>query len=88
MLLPNRDSGPNRNLHVEFPNGVTLSLLWGWGTYCNESTVEVAVLDATGDMITEDVAKTLGISLDDTVGGWCDADRVHAYFIAAQGWAT
>ena len=87
MMHPDgRENGPNQNLHICFPNGVTLSLVWGWGAYCDAGTVEVGVLDASG-LITEEVAlRAFGESLGDSVDGWCDADRVHAYFIAAQGW--
>jgi hypothetical protein len=49
----------------------------------------VGVAAVTRKVITEEVMlKVFDETNDDTVDGWCDADRVHAYFIAAQGWAT
>jgi len=85
---PGRDSGPNVNLHVNFPNGVILSLVWGWGAYASPSTVEVAVIrDSDGEWITGEIAELIfNEGIDDVVDGYCDAERVHAYFLAAQGW--
>ena len=86
-LGDDRDSGPNENLHIDFPNGVRLSLVYGWGAYAGPDTVEVAVLIHKGEWLTQEVAKVaFGDNLDDNVDGFCDADRVHGYFLAAQGW--
>ena len=88
-LGDDRDSGPMRNLHVNFPNGVTLSLAWGRGAYAGPDTVEVAVIGPNDgeDWLTESIAKAaFGEDIDDIVDGYCDADRVHAYFLAAQGY--
>jgi len=87
-LFPDRDKGPNQQLRIDFPNGVSLSLVYGWGTYAGADTVEVAVFPlASGEWLTRDVAKSaFGEDIDDDVDGWCDAERVHSYFLAAQGW--
>jgi len=86
-LGPDRDNGPNQNLHIDFPNGVTLSLVWGWGADAGPDTVEVAVIGPNDEegWLTESIAKSaFGEDIGDMVDGYCDADRVHAYFIAAQ----
>ena len=90
-LGPDRDSGPNQNLHIDFPNGVTLSLVWGWGAYAGPNTVEVAVIGPHEgeDWLTDSIAESVfGEGFDDMVDGFCDAERVHAYFVAAQSWAA
>lgn len=88
--FPERDSGPNCNLHIDFPNGVTLSLVWGWGAYAGADTVEVAVIPHDdGGWLTGEVAKAaFGEDIDDMVDGYCNAERVHGYFVAAQGWPS
>jgi hypothetical protein len=89
LLDPDRDNGPNENLHIDFDNGVTLSLVWGRAAYASADTVEVAVFgnDDNNDWLTEAVAKVaFGEDIDDMVDGYCDADRVHGYFLAAQSW--
>lgn len=93
--FPDRDNGPNTRLGIHFPNGITLSLVWGWGAYCGPDTVEVAVIgpepdepdddDLCAGWLTEHLAKELfGEDIGDSVDGWCDAERVHSYFLAAQ----
>ena len=87
-LFPKREAGPNVNVQVTFPNGIRLSLVYGWGAYCGLDTVEVAVFPAGGgEWMTQDVAEAVfGEEIGDDVDGYCDADRVHAYFLAAQHW--
>ena len=87
-LFYDRDNGPNQQLRIDFPNGVSLSLVYGWGSYATADTVEVAVFPlASGEWLTRDIAETaFGEDIGDDVDGWCDADRVHSYFLAAQGW--
>jgi hypothetical protein len=86
-LDPGKNNGPNEGIHVEFENGVTLSLVWGWGTYASPTTVEVAVIGVDDEWITKAVAKTVfGEDIGDDVDGYCDAERVHSYFLTAQAW--
>jgi len=87
QIDPDRDNGPNEGLSIEFENGVTLSIIWGWGTYATPTTVEVAVIGEEGEWLTGEVAEVaFGEDLDDAVDGFCDAARVHGYFVTAQGW--
>lgn len=87
-LKPDRDNGPNKQLRIDFPNGVALSIIWGWGTYCDSGTVEVAVIGKDDEWITQEVAlAAFGEMPGDVVDSYCDADRVHGYFVTAQEWA-
>jgi hypothetical protein len=85
--FPGRDNGPNEGLAVTFPNGVVLSLIWGWGTYSTPDNVEVAVIGPDGTWLTKDIAAaTFDDDIADDVDGHADADRVHGYYVAAQAW--
>lgn len=76
------------NLHINFINGITMSLCFGDGAYASDETVEVAIYDreTTGThWLTREAAGLVGIpDPGETVDGYCNADRVHRYFIAAQ----
>jgi hypothetical protein len=87
-LFPDRDNGPNQQLRIDFPNGVSLSIVYGWGAYATADTVEVAVFPlASGEWLTRDIRRSIdGTEIGDDVDGFCDADLVHAYFLAVQGW--
>lgn len=86
-LFPDRDNGPHEGLHITFDNGVILSIVWGGGTYSGPNTVEVGVFGKDGRWITEEVAlAAFGGMPGDSVDGNCDAERVHGYFVMAQGW--
>ena len=84
-LIPGRDSGPMEHLQITFENGVTLSLVWGFGAFCSPETVEVAVFNGDG-WLTSEVAATFGAEVGDDVDGFCVAECVHQYFLAAQDW--
>jgi len=84
LVFPERDNQPWGGLQIDFPNRKTLSIIWGIGTYCDARTVEVAVMDSK-HFITRKVAqKIFDENIGDDVDGCCDAERVHAYFVAAQ----
>lgn len=86
-LDPDRDNGPNEQLRIDFPNGVALSIIWGWGTYSGPGTVEVAVIGKERWLTQEVALAAFGEMPGDDVDGHCDADRVHGYFVMAQEWA-
>jgi hypothetical protein len=49
--------------------------------------VEVAVIGKDGEWLTRDVARAaFEEDIGDDVDGYCDAERVHAYFFTAQAW--
>lgn len=79
-----RDSGQDERLAIEFDNGLTLSMVWGWSAYCGPDTVEVAVLDEDGFLTQEIAQEIFGEDIGDDVDSDCDAERVHAYFVTVQ----
>lgn len=86
---PEKDTGPNTGLAIKFDNGVTLSIVWGWGTYSTPETVEVAVIGRGQEWLTGEVAeRAFGEDFHDAVDDYCNAERVHGYFVTAQGWGT
>ena len=82
-----RDTSPNEGVKIRFPNGIVLSLVWGLGSYATADTVELAVFpeDMHKKWLTQKVAKKLfNEDIGDDVDGYCDAERVHAYFVGVQ----
>jgi hypothetical protein len=52
----------NKGFQITYPNGYTISVQWGVGTYSTETTAEVAIIDPAGNFYP--------ISEKDSVIGW------------------
>jgi len=52
----------NKGFQITYPNGYTISVQWGFGTYSTETTAEVAIIDPAGNFYP--------ISEKDSVIGW------------------
>jgi hypothetical protein len=52
----------NKGFQITYPNGYTISVQWGAGTYSTETTAEVAIIDPAGNFYP--------ISEKDSVIGW------------------
>ena len=90
QIYPERDNGPMDGVRIFFDNGVILSLVWGWGTYSGPDTVELAVFtegrDENGWLTGEIAEAVFGAYSGDDVDGYCNAERVHGYYVACQEW--
>ena len=88
--------------HMTFPNGLTVSVQWGAGTYCDNhfpkdmdftfskdaesDTAEVAVIDSHGDLI--DPQRFFGYEIggDGTVAGYLDPSQVVELLTNVRDW--
>lgn len=86
------ESTMRKGFHMTFENGLTISVQWGAGNYCDNhfpkdkdftfskdaksKTAEVAVLDPFGEFIDPQMFMEKYIDGDGEVAGYLDADTV------------
>lgn len=81
-----------KGFHMTFKNGLTISVQWGAGNYCDNhfpenldfpfskdaesNTAEVAVFGSQGQIIDPQTFVKYDLQSDGEVAGWLDADQV------------
>ncbi len=79
-----------RGFHITFENGVSVSVQFGGGNYCDNyhaeigrdrerdqesTTAEIAIIPRYGEWLTEEFARYIGQD-EDMVMGYCNTDTV------------
>lgn len=91
-----------KGFHMTFPNGLTVSVQWGAGNYCDNhfpkdmdftfskdaesDTAEVAVIDQQGEFIDPQRFFDYEINSDGEVAGWLDPSQVVELLANVRDW--
>lgn len=91
-----------RGFHMTFPNGLTASVQWGAGNYCDNhfpedmdftcskdaksDTAEVAVFDPQGKFVDPQVFFNYEIESDGAVAGWLNPSQVVELLANVRDW--
>ena len=87
----------NKGFHIEFENGLSASVQWGRGNYCDNhfndkldfrgtipaesNNAEVAVFGVSGEFLAIEQFLPNGCSSDDTVAGWLTPDQIVDFLV-------
>lgn len=91
-----------RGFHMTFPNGLTVSVQWGAGNYCDNhddmdfthskdaesDTAEVAVIDERGEFIDPQRFFDYEINSDGEVAGYLDPSQVVDLLANVRDWPS
>lgn len=91
-----------KGFHMTFPNGLTVSVQWGAGNYCDNhfpedkdftfskdaesNTAEVAVIRPDGEFIDPQQFLDYDIHTDGEVAGWLDPSQVADLLVKVRDW--
>jgi hypothetical protein len=92
----------NKGFHITFENGLTASVQWGLGNYCDNRSnyaldfsgktpaesndAEVAVFDANHDFIDLDQFLPEELRSGDVVAGWLTPDQIAEFLMAVKNY--
>lgn len=104
MLRKGFVSTMRRGFHMTFKNGLTISVQWGAGNYCDNhfpedldfsyskdaksDTAEIAVITPNGEFIDPQTFVKYDLQSDGAVAGWLDADQVAELIHNVSMWET
>lgn len=92
----------SKGFHITFENGLTASIQWGFGNYCDNhfnyellsnrtipvesNDAEVAVFDANNNFMNIDQFLPEEVRSDDVVAGWLTPDQIADFLMAVKNY--